>query len=418
MRCFSKVVNSFISRVRARSSNGLKRSFRLAALTLIVVLVVDARELCVRLFSTFISLPDIPKDACHLLKSVNLVHEHNLLAFTHSGAVKDWQLVSLFFARYFNPGVCLLVLTDNSSLTFNVVVQYLQVSVIPVVREAHTAYAQNTREAKFSQNYRHSSSNDPKFELACFRRFLELDAFISTLAPDLRLSITHVDLDLVLFSSTASQIPNLYLWAPNRYATYFVRFSRAALHDFAEFLSSLYESDSLSLVNVIDKYGAKTSNMRALGPPSWIPKNSSHVPRQFSDMYAFRAWTETINTGLEPVVLLNRDADLSSARPSEIALIHLRNALQNRSVCDPNSDLIDTLKWYTGHFSRHSRLKLPMFRTEGNIYEPVLGVHFQGKCKNYLCAVMCPLLDKLDGNMISCCKSSAQGEFQVVGKGI
>ena len=34
-----------------------------------------------------------------------------VIAFTHDGDIKEWQLVSLTLARYFNPRACLLVLT-------------------------------------------------------------------------------------------------------------------------------------------------------------------------------------------------------------------------------------------------------------------------------------------------------------------
>eukprot|EP00890_Picochlorum_soloecismus_P006462 jgi/Picsp_1/6817/NSC_04156-R1_---NA--- len=98
---------------------------------------------------------DLP-DGCVMTRNLD---SNTLLSFTHRGELQDWQLISLVMARHYNPKACIVILSDNGTLRDHPVARYLHVSVEHIQDDSDPV-------ARLSQNYRHSSSNDPDFEVS------------------------------------------------------------------------------------------------------------------------------------------------------------------------------------------------------------------------------------------------------------
>ena len=314
----------------------------------------------------------------------NATKRIDVIAFTHDGDIREWQLVSLTVARYFNPGACVLVLTNNAALRSHDVVLKLNVHVELIALD-------DPRVTMLAQNYKHSSSNSEYFELHCLSRFVYLDNFISALPETWRIDIWHLDLDVVLFSTLQQPFAQIHVWALTPKSSYFARFSRASLHDFSEFIVHLYEKSVDELVRFISTYGTDSEHVKR-DSTLWRSASVQLTPKQFSDMHVFHAWTENLTSRNVPIFFFHKSQNRPFPAPN---------------ACVDGSDLVN-MSWYEmeAHLLNSMdippRLKFPMNRLQ-SVEEPVLALHFQGGCKSHLCEVVCPMLRADDATLIKCC---------------
>ena len=315
-----------------------------------------------------------------------------LIAFTLDGDIKDWQLISLTLARYFNPRACLLVLTNNAALPSHDVVLKLKIIVDLIALDA-------PRVAELARNYKHSSSNSEYFELHCLSRFIHLDNFVSTLPKTWQIDIWHLDLDVVLFSTLQQPFAQIHVWALTSTSSYFARFSRASLHDFSEFIIHLYGKSLDELARFISRYGSDSEHVRN-SSLLWRSTSVPSRPKQFSDMHVFHAWTEGVIARNEPVFFMHKSQNRPFPAPN---------------ACVDGRDLVD-ITWYEtdkrllSSIDIPPRLKFPTLRGESPSPEPILALHFQGGCKSRLCQVVCPMLHADDTVLIACCGRSKNGQ--------
>lgn len=346
-----------------------------------------------------------PRMGCPTLP-LSETDENAFVAFSHTGAFEDWQLLSLTFAHYFNPGACVVVVTDDhDTLSTHPLVKKLNIWVVPSPQA-------DEKMGKLAANYKHSSSNGPEFELSCFARFGYLDLVFSSFPKNLRLSIAHLDLDLVPFSSYPPALGGAYLWTLHRHATYYVRFSREALHDFATFIHEMYEQTPRDFAHYIQKYGSGIASEETLSRVkqkesvrAWFPSETGLEPRQFSDMYAYRAWLETVDKSTITTHLA--ETNFAKLAPSHMALIHLRRALNDSKACDRDSTRLSQISWRDIVIETTEGLqamKVPLLPGGNSTAEPALGLHFQGKdCKLRMCSVLCPMVLAVHKSEIRCC---------------
>ena len=204
----------------------MRRTFVLACACLFAALVAQrpfhrqetSRKTAARVHENLEASSNVNGQRCSF--HGNATRRIDVIAFTHDGDVKEWQLVSLTVARYFNPGACVLVLTNNAALRSHDVILKLNVHVELIALD-------DPRVTALAQNYKHSSSNSEYFELHCLSRFVYLDNFVSTLPETWRMDIWHLDLDVVLFSTLRQPFAQIHVWALTPTSSYFARFSQS-----------------------------------------------------------------------------------------------------------------------------------------------------------------------------------------------
>ena len=315
-----------------------------------------------------------------------------VIAFTHDGDIKEWQLVSLTLARYFNPRACLLVLTNNAALRSHDVVLKLKINVDLIAPD-------DLRVVELAKNYKHSSSNSEYFELHCLSRFIYLDNFVSTLPKTWQIDVWHLDLDVVLFSTLQQPFAQIQVWALTPTSTYFARFSRASLHDFSEFIIHLYGKSVDELTRFISRYGNDSEHVKN-SSLLWRSTSVQSSPKQFSDMHVFHAWTEDFVARNEPVFFFHQSQNRPFPAPN---------------ACVDGKDLVN-ITWYETDeqllksIGISPRLRFPLLRGHSPSLEPILALHFQGGCKSRLCQVVCPMLRADDATLIECCRRSKNSQ--------
>jgi hypothetical protein len=324
-----------------------------------------------------------------------------MIVFTHHGDVVDQQLFSIAFARYNNPSYAIVVLSDNAeSFQASPLIQTLSVTVFSPDQNS-------TRTHRVRENYKHSSTNSPEFEIRCITRFLHIEDYITSLNFTVK-SIIHLDLDLVVLSPSKPPWPNsTELWTLFPYATYFMRFTPRALVEFNEFICGFYDQPPEQVIELIESFGYTPSGESSQHKihhhvSHWLAPSIQFTPKQFSDMAIFNGWLK--HTDLE--IAFKQSASSPSKFPKEdLALVSLRLAFKDVPACSSDGGVFqitwESLSSIAPTASTYKRYNVFLPGSS----EPLWGMHFQGSCKKFMCDVLCPHLHLNHSSLIECCST-------------
>lgn len=341
--------------------------------------------------------------------------------------LEDYQLLTLAQTRYLHPSSNITLLVANASEP--ALADYkrllagldIQVAPFPSLRRPF--------------RYRHSSTNSLGYEEFCFQRHLALARYATAHGVQ---ALLHHDLDIVVYRPFwGGLLQEFGLFSLARYGSFFTHWRLPMLQEWGAYVHSFYDRTDEQLAEHISRAGGPPPDgMRA---PHWWPEHLE--PKLFSDMYLLMEFVR----GLEvqgrlvldpkmppPVVAATSAADNAAASgasdsssttsdprtwgvpletlahvvesgllpPFMLPLASLRTIMQD---CRPEEadQLFDKVKVPIFVSGEWVQVKVPVFDSM-----ELLGVHFQGDCKERMCLHMCEGLSAQAAANIDCCTAA------------
>lgn len=323
--------------------------------------------------------------------------------------LEDYQLLTLVQTRYINTysNITLLVDTQDEDILHGIsgLLMGLDIHVAPLpILQKPIAY-------------KHSSSNPHPYEEFCMRRHVALAVFASSNGIH---SLLHHDLDLVVYQPFVTSF--LVQFGLYSVGSFFTHWQLTMLQEWSQFVIALYELQDDALATVIAEFGSEARH--SMNTSLWWPQHLE--PKQFSDMHAFNAFlallekegrlvrdlrtttpaggdAEGAGKGHDWDVPKDQIAYIDSYQPFLRAMPTLRTITRDCNVEDVRNIfeqvLAPVLVAASGEWVQ---IKVPVVDSL-----LLVGVHFQGNCKDHMCEHMCPGLWQGHAATIDCCVQQA-----------
>ena len=270
--------------------------------------------------------------------------------FFHKGN-QEYLKIALKQCRKYNEWVVLLGDESNRELAEQSGCQWYSADV----------YDLSEKWAQFEHYYKHMSTNDPLFELNCFRRFYIIYEFILKNGIE---KFVYLDSDILTYTDFSSHVAiqenDLGMCAPKKQDNY---------RWVANCGISLWNRESLNgfLNNCIDIYKNKIEILTE----KWQYHQKNHKNGGICDMTLEYLWF----TNNQDLIKINF-ADRSNGLPGVMDF----NVNSSLNYHEHEYEMMPLINIKKIKFQN----ELPHFQTENKEQVPVLAIHFLGAAKQYM----------------------------------